>query len=720
MALLDALSSGLGYLGDVEEKFGGRALRGALAGKPRELLSPIPFSDTLGITDPTQRTSGAELAGRFGIGSPGGWGRAGAGLGIDIATDPLSYIGGLGAGAKAARAAPEAAQAASRFGALKALREPATLVKNLGSFGGERIVGNRLARAAAGIDPMLSDLAIEMHNAAPAMGRMVSPYAEGSLENLRNFGFSRGGVPTERQELHHALLKNAAMSGQYGGLNLPSQAVSRLLGAGLRRESPLLMGLGEAGLETLGHGAEVRGAIPQLGEMAKFTYSPAAHAGYHPQIAGQSPLAAALWHAAPGAVPGAIAGGVGGGVGGYEQGGVGGALGGGLAGVLGGATLGGGISHLALAPRGAGLVQALQRGGLAGESAARPLTYYDQAARAMAERGTPLNRFQRLAEAAKVGFSLPRTKEELIAALGPSNQDRIMAAYNPLSRTVSPNIQHFPAAWMNTEYMKELLDPGRMGANYFSTPLADQLALHEITHGLHHAQNTPAEVLKNPWFFSNLDLAAARPNVATGAPSLWERYKGVVPSRVSHYGATSPTEFVAERNPQRIMAHLADMTSPVATPGLGPRAEMSKLYAALRGPGNPTSLLDEFDRLYGGDINRAIRGESAAQLLGRPVPNPADLAARRALEGKNWEMASGKPARFSTDQARRDYMAKYRQMRYAKRMGAPAQLVDRLRQQLTSRRAIPAALGPLLGAMSNLGDAGNGELPALQPAAAGV
>jgi hypothetical protein len=327
-----------------------------------------------------------------------------------------------------------------------------------------------------------------------------------------------------------------------------------------------------------------------------------------------------------------------------------------------------------------------------------------------------------LAEAAKVGFRLPRTDEELIAALGPKDRmGQVMAAYDPLSRTVAPNIQHFPAAWMNTEYMKEALDPGRMGGRYFSTPLADQLALHEITHGLHHANEALPEAMRqSPAFFNILDQAVQRANPASTAGSLWEKFKGAIPERVSHYGSTSPTEFVAERNPQRIMAHLADMTAPVATPGLGPRAEMSKLYAALRGPGNPTSLLDEFDRLYGGDINRAIRGESAAQLLGRPVPNPADLAARRALEGKNWEMASGKPARFSTDQARRDYMAKYRQMRYAKRMGAPAQLVDRLRQQLTSRRAIPAALGPLLGAMSNLGDAGNGELPALQPAAAGV
>jgi hypothetical protein len=81
---------GLGYVGSVLEKtFGGRALRGVLAGKPRELLSPIPFSDTLGITDEQDRVSGKEL---LGLGEDSGWGGTLAGIGAELALDPAMYL----------------------------------------------------------------------------------------------------------------------------------------------------------------------------------------------------------------------------------------------------------------------------------------------------------------------------------------------------------------------------------------------------------------------------------------------------------------------------------------------------------------------------------------------------------------------------------------------------------------------------------------------------
>ena len=81
--------------------------------------------------------------------------------------------------------------------------------------------------------------------------------------------------------------------------------------------------------------------------------------------------------------------------------------------------------------------------------------------------------------------------------------------------------------------------------------------------------------------------------------------------------------------------------------------------------------------MYGGDINRAIRGESSSVSQGAHAvpPNPVNLEARKALEGANWEMASGAPERFSTDPARKNYYAKVRQLRYAQRMGAP-QVID--------------------------------------------
>jgi hypothetical protein len=51
--LLGKAVSGLHWVGSTLDKtFGGRAVRGVLGGKPEEALSIVPFSDTLGLTDP--------------------------------------------------------------------------------------------------------------------------------------------------------------------------------------------------------------------------------------------------------------------------------------------------------------------------------------------------------------------------------------------------------------------------------------------------------------------------------------------------------------------------------------------------------------------------------------------------------------------------------------------------------------------------------------------
>ena len=85
---------GLGWVGSsLGKAFGGRALRGLLGGKPNELLSVIPFSDTLGITDPVNEVTGAELLGGnkdTSLFSPQGIG----GLGLEIALDPSTWFGG--------------------------------------------------------------------------------------------------------------------------------------------------------------------------------------------------------------------------------------------------------------------------------------------------------------------------------------------------------------------------------------------------------------------------------------------------------------------------------------------------------------------------------------------------------------------------------------------------------------------------------------------------
>lgn len=114
-SLLRGALSGLQWFGETLDK-PGAALRGTLAGKPKALLNLIPFSDTLGITDPAERTTGRELlekVGAFGPNTPGlDWGDA-VGLATEVALDPLMLVAGpLGAISKAAQLTSKGAKLA--------------------------------------------------------------------------------------------------------------------------------------------------------------------------------------------------------------------------------------------------------------------------------------------------------------------------------------------------------------------------------------------------------------------------------------------------------------------------------------------------------------------------------------------------------------------------------------------------------------------------------
>lgn len=87
-ALLDAL----GYVGDSLDK-PGRAARGLLGGRPEEALSAVPFSDAMGLTDPGNRVSGSDLLRNMGIDAGDGLGGTLAGMGVEMATDPLTWAG---------------------------------------------------------------------------------------------------------------------------------------------------------------------------------------------------------------------------------------------------------------------------------------------------------------------------------------------------------------------------------------------------------------------------------------------------------------------------------------------------------------------------------------------------------------------------------------------------------------------------------------------------
>jgi hypothetical protein len=94
-----ATLSGLGYVGmSLDKMFGGRAIRGLMGGKPRELLSLIPFSDSAGFTDPEDVVYGRELLEKGGIlgeNTPGFDMGDVAGFAADVLLDPATYINPL-------------------------------------------------------------------------------------------------------------------------------------------------------------------------------------------------------------------------------------------------------------------------------------------------------------------------------------------------------------------------------------------------------------------------------------------------------------------------------------------------------------------------------------------------------------------------------------------------------------------------------------------------
>lgn len=115
MSVVKAPLGALQYLGETLNK-GGRAVRGLLGGQgPEALLNLVPFSDTMGLTDPHKSVSGKDLLGQWGLINPNedSWLNTGLGIGADIATDPLTYLTFGGS------ALTEAGQAANKLGALR-------------------------------------------------------------------------------------------------------------------------------------------------------------------------------------------------------------------------------------------------------------------------------------------------------------------------------------------------------------------------------------------------------------------------------------------------------------------------------------------------------------------------------------------------------------------------------------------------------------------------
>lgn len=115
-------TGGLQYVGETLDK-PGRAVRGLLGGKPGELANLIPFSDTMGLTDPSQSVSGRDLleqAGLVGANQVGSLDVGDvAGFGAEVLLDPTTYLtfgaSAVGKAGKVAKAAGISAKGAARY-----------------------------------------------------------------------------------------------------------------------------------------------------------------------------------------------------------------------------------------------------------------------------------------------------------------------------------------------------------------------------------------------------------------------------------------------------------------------------------------------------------------------------------------------------------------------------------------------------------------------------
>lgn len=219
------LLHGLGYAGELLDKLGGRAIRGGvLGGKPRELLSIIPLSDTLEITDPRDKVSGAELLDV----DPSTTSGFLSGLALEIATDPASLVlpplGSMGKFGKAA----------AKIGALTKEISPATKVAPAVTRPmslAEMMRGFQTAEEAA---PVAAKLGLQAEEVVgkPLAGMVKLPFLEPIGTGPISQGIARGGrwLKEGFKGLPGIKHLGSLFGGKYGGaIERPAQEASEHL-----------------------------------------------------------------------------------------------------------------------------------------------------------------------------------------------------------------------------------------------------------------------------------------------------------------------------------------------------------------------------------------------------------------------------------------------------------------------------------------------------------
>lgn len=126
--------SGLQWIGESLDK-PRRVVAGLIGGQPREMLNVLPFSDTLGITNPEQIVTGRDLLEKVGLpeNQPGLDLGDVAGFALEVATDPLNLIT-LGGGTIASKTLKEGSKAARALTAATKAEEIASGLRPLVSI----------------------------------------------------------------------------------------------------------------------------------------------------------------------------------------------------------------------------------------------------------------------------------------------------------------------------------------------------------------------------------------------------------------------------------------------------------------------------------------------------------------------------------------------------------------------------------------------------------
>jgi hypothetical protein len=247
------LSDALDYAGGSLDK-PGRAVRGLLGGRPDEFANLLPFSDSLGVTDPANQVSGRDLVTNA-FGSTGSdLGDSILGFGAEMALDPTTYFGGA-----------------------------------IGRLGG-RALGRGLESAAAARGPGYGTTALDVLRSPQAIGAATPLPSPDRIERV--MGLLPYPTPLRNKSLFAMTPEEVATLKGIGEANTAARDAhaKRMIDMGLNRDSERLLGeIGDyapqalselpPGSRILGNGAHGIAFQTPAGDVVRMGSTPAGELG---------------------------------------------------------------------------------------------------------------------------------------------------------------------------------------------------------------------------------------------------------------------------------------------------------------------------------------------------------------------------------------------------------------------------------------------------------